>query len=154
MPAPKGNQHAKGHGKGRPSKFNKLDLKKVKKVAAKGWTNEEMADFFEVALSTWNKWKVDFVDFSDALKEWKTEADERIERSLYERALGYSHPEEKIFQHNGEALRVNTRKQYAPDPTSMIFWLKNRQPEKWRDKVDVESRQDIHIHMPDKAKDF
>jgi hypothetical protein len=154
MPAPKGNQHAKGNKGGRPSKFKHLDLSKVKKVASKGWTNEEMADFFEVALSTWHKWRVDFVEFSDALKEWKAEADSRVERSLYERALGYSHPEEKIFNNNGEALRVSTTKHYAPDPTSMIFWLKNRQPEQWRDKVDVESRQDIHIHMTDKAKDF
>lgn len=123
---------------GRPSKFKELDLEKVKKVASKGWTDLEMADFFEVAESTWYKWKVDFPDFSEALRLWKQEADERVERSLFERATGYTHAEEKIFNDGGEPMRVETRKHYPPDTTAAIFWLKNRNPEQWRDKTETE----------------
>lgn len=123
---------------GRPSKFTHLDLAKVKVVAGKGWTDDEMADFFEVHRATWYRWKAEFEEFCDALKEWKDEANARVERSLYERALGYSHPEDKIFNDSGEAMVVPTIKHYPPDTTAAIFWLKNRNPAEWRDKQELE----------------
>lgn len=125
--------------KGRPSKFDTLDLKQVEKVARRGWTDADMADFFGVTERTWNNWKVAHDTFFQSLKEWRAEADERVERSLYERATGYSHPEDKIFNDGGEPLVVPTRKHYPPDTTAAIFWLKNRQPEKWRDKTEIEA---------------
>lgn len=122
---------------GRPSKKTTLDLKQVELLARKGWTDEEMASFFNVVRSTWSKWKAEDKAFSDTLKEWKDEADERVERSLYERALGYSHPEDKIFNNQGEAMVVPSIKTYAPDTTACIFWLKNRKTKDWRDKLDL-----------------
>jgi hypothetical protein len=123
---------------GRPTKFDKLDLDQVKSLATRGWTDQEMADHFKVARSTWSKWKIEHPEFSDTLKDWKDEADKRVERSLYERALGYNHPQDKIFNDSGKPLIVPTIKHYPPDTTAMIFWLKNRQPEDWRDKVETE----------------
>ncbi len=123
---------------GRPSKFNTIDLEKVKFLVLKGFTDKELAEFFEVNIDTWHEWKNAHPEFSDSLKDWKAEYDERVERSLVERAMGYSHPEEKIFCANGEIVRAECVKHYPPDPTSMIFWLKNRQPAKWRDKQEFE----------------
>lgn len=124
---------------GRPTKYTKIDLKKVALLAKKGWTDSEMFEFFGVASSTWYKWKGEHEEFSETLKDWKGEADKRVERSLYERACGYSHPEEKIFNNPGEKPTVvPTTKHYAPDPTSAIFWLKNRQPSEWKDKREHE----------------
>jgi hypothetical protein len=120
-------------GAGRPSKYDSLDLDKVSIVARKGWTDAEMASFFEVDVATWHRWKLKHVEFCDALKDWKTEADARVERSLYERATGYSCPEDKIFNNNGEEMIVHTTKHYPPDTTAAIFWLKNRDKENWRD---------------------
>jgi len=61
-----------------------------------------------------------------------------VVRSLFQRACGYSHPEDKIFQHEGNPVVVPTTKHYPPDATSAIFWLKNRDPANWRDKVEHE----------------
>lgn len=119
---------------GRPSKFDSLDLKKVQALASRGWTDAEMATFFEVDESTWTRWKEKHPEFCTSLKDWKIEADSRVERSLYERATGYSHPEDKIFNYEGTALVVPTIKHYPPDTTAGIFWLKNRKPDQWRDK--------------------
>jgi hypothetical protein len=124
--------------RGRPSKLDDLDREQVSKLALKGWTDSEMADFFEVTEQTWNNWKKKDPAFFESLKDWKAEFDERIERSLAERALGYSHPEDKIFNNNGRKLVVPTIKHYPPDTTACIFWLKNRQPDEWRDKHDHE----------------
>ena len=119
--------------RGRPSKFGTIDMRQVEVLARVGWTDAGMAEFFGVALSTWSEWKEKHGDFREALKDWKREADQRVERSLYERATGYSAPDEKIFMHEGKPVRVETTKHYPPDTTACIFWLKNRDKENWRD---------------------
>jgi hypothetical protein len=123
----------------RPSKFDSIDLSKVEQLAKRGWTDKEMSDFFEVNEATWNRWKDKHPEFCKSLKDWKLEADSKVERSLYERATGYKAPEDKIFNHNGEPMVVPTTKHYPPDTTAAIFWLKNRKKEEWRDKQEVEN---------------
>lgn len=123
---------------GRPSKFNGIDLSRVEILAKRGWTDADMAVFFGVCPKTWANWKDEHPTFLQALKDWKIEADARVERSLYERATGYSHPEDKIFNNEGKPLVVPTIRHYPPDTTACIFWLKNRQPERWRDRTEVE----------------
>jgi hypothetical protein len=68
---------------GRPSKFDGIDLKQVKALANKGWIDAEMAEFFKVDVSTWNRWKDAHPEFQESLKDWKSEADSKVERSLY-----------------------------------------------------------------------
>jgi hypothetical protein len=65
--------------------------------------------------------------------------DARVERSLFERAMGFEHASEKVFCNaKGEVSRADTRVKYAPDTQAAIFWLKNRQPKKWREKLEVQ----------------
>lgn len=128
-------------GRGRPSKFDGIDMDLVKLLAQRGWTDKEMAEAFKVTEATWTNWKKAHPDFFLSLKDWKVEADARVERTLYERATGYSHPEEKVFCSDGMVTVHETTKHYPPDPTSMIFWLKNRQPEAWRDKRELDVRE-------------
>ena len=53
---------------------------------------------------------------------------------MYQRACGYTHPEEQLFQFRGEVIRAKTTKHYPPDTEAAKFWLRNRHPGKWRDK--------------------
>lgn len=124
-------------GRGRPSKFDGIDLNQVRQLATRGWTDAEMAEFFLVNPDTWHEWKKAHPEFSESLKDWKIEADSKVERSLYERATGYEHEEDKIFQYEGRPVVVPTVKHYPPDTPAAIFWLKNRQPDKWRDKQEL-----------------
>lgn len=123
---------------GRPSKYQPEVAEQAYKLCLLGATDKEMADFFGVAESTFHLWKKEHKEFSEALKRGKIIADANVAKSLYHRALGYSHPEDKIFNDNGEPLIVPTTKHYPPDPTAAIFWLKNRKPAEWRDKRDVQ----------------
>ena len=128
---------------GRPTSFKEEYIDMAYKLCLLGATDKEMADIFEVALSTFNLWKLKNKYFSDSLKKGKQFADANVSSRLYERAMGYSHSEDKIFNDSGIPLVVPTTKHYPPDTVAAIFWLKNRQPAKWRDKQDIEHSGEI-----------
>ena len=125
---------------GQPTKFNPEVERLIMFLAAEGMTDGKMAGIIGVTEQTFNNWKKAHPKFFESLKEVKKTADEKVERALYERAQGYSHPEEKIFSNNGVVVRADTTRHYPPDPTSMIFWLKNRQPDKWADKKEFDGK--------------
>ena len=132
----KGQPVKKGPG-GRPTKYKPEFCDQARKLCALSATDAQIADFFGVSEVTINSWKGKNPEFLKSLKESKEQQDTKVERSLFERAMGYSHPETKVFCQNGEVTEVDTRKHYPPDTTAMIFWLKNRQPAKWRERQEV-----------------
>jgi hypothetical protein len=122
----------------RPTKFKPEFVGQAVKLAKLGATDIEIADFFDVDARTLYRWKGEHEAFCQALKAGKTEADERVERSLYARANGYEHDEVDIRVVGGEIIQTPIRKFYPPDTTACIFWLKNRKAAEWRDKVEQE----------------
>jgi len=118
---------------GRPPKYTPEHCETVKKLVMLGAKHTEIADFLDVSTKTIYQWKVDHPEFRDSINLTKEQYDERVVRSLCERAQGYTCKEEKVFNVNGELKTKTVNKHYPPDPTSMIFWLKNRQPDEWRD---------------------
>lgn len=132
--------------RGQPSKFEKVkDI--VIRLAKYGLTDKQMAEIIGVTEQTVNNWKKANPSFFESLKSEKEIADAKVERSLFERATGYSHAEDKIFNDNGQALVVSTIKHYPPDTTAAIFWLKNRKPAEWRDRQDIEHSGGISIKV-------
>lgn len=126
---------------GRPTKYKEEYATTVVKHAMLGVTNEELARVvFEVPLKTLERWISRHEDFRGALKRGREEADTGVAASLYRRALGYSHDAEKIFYDPKTAAvtKVKFTQRYAPDTIACIFWLKNRRPDLWRDKQNVE----------------
>lgn len=121
-------------GRGRPSKFKPEFIRQAKLLANKAFTDAEVAEFFEVPRQTLYRWLSERPDFRDALKLGKEESDNRVERSLFERAVGYRHPDTHISNYQGVITLTPFEKHYPPDSTACIFWLKNRRPETWRDK--------------------
>jgi len=119
---------------GRPTSYQPEYAKQAEKLCQLGATDEDLADFFEVSIRTISNWKVSQPEFLQALKGGKETADERVERSLYHKAVGYTHDAVKIFQHQGTVIEAPYREHIAPDTTAAIFWLKNRRPDLWRDR--------------------
>lgn len=122
---------------GQPSKFDKANMKAAEMLYKKGCTDKEVSYALDVTETTLNNWKVAHSEFFETLKDWKKDADSRVERSLYERATGYSCKETKLFCHEGMIISEDIVKNYPPDTTAMIFWLKNRNQREWRDKTEV-----------------
>lgn len=122
----------------RSSNYNKqIHCNSVNRLAAKGFTEQEIADLMGISLRTLNYWKEKHPEFLQALKEGKEVPDDAVERSLFERATGYEHEDTYFSNYQGEVTATTYQKHYPPDPTSMIFWLKNRRPERWRDKQEL-----------------
>lgn len=122
--------------RGRPSKYREEFNTQAKKLCLLGATNKDLAKFFEVTESTLGLWITQYPDFSDALKEGRQLADARVGESLFQRAIGYSHPDVHVSNYQGLVTLTPITKHYPPDPTSMIFWLKNRRPDLWRAQPD------------------
>jgi hypothetical protein len=123
---------------GRPSKYKPEYVEQARKLCKLGATDSELADFFEVSLSTLSLWKVEHQEFSESLKIGKDEADKRVEDALYNRAMGYSHEDSDIRVIDGKVVVTPLIKHYPPDTTAAIFWLKNRKQKDWRDLKAVE----------------
>jgi hypothetical protein len=149
---PEKNQKEVG---GRPSLYHPQYNEQVEKLCKLGATDKELADFFEIAESTLNLWKHAHPAFMESIKRGKRLADANVAERLYQRAMGFEHDSEEIkVVSDGQGLgssieRVPIRKIYPPDTTAAIFWLKNRQPEKWRDKVDVDANVNANVSLTD-----
>lgn len=123
---------------GRPTEFKPEYVEQARKLCTLGATDIELADFFGVSDRTIYRWQAAYEEFCQALKAGKDAADERVERSLYHKAVGYSFDAVKIFQHQGEIVTANYREHVPPSDTAAIFWLKNRRKDDWRDKQEHE----------------
>src|SRR5918995_4001903 len=87
----------------------------AEKLCRLGATDAELADHFGVSVSTINAWKTRHIDFLASLKGGKTEADDRVERALYHRAVGYSHEVEKPMVIDKEVRIVTYTERMPPD---------------------------------------
>lgn len=133
--------------RGRPTRYKPEFIEQVYDLTAHGYTDKELAKFFKVKERTLYRWKNKYDDFCQAIKRGKYEFDtDKVVSSLLRRALGYQYEEKtqglsKPDPETGERELITVKvvtKQMPPDPTSMIFWLKNRQPDEWRDKQSTE----------------
>lgn len=101
---------------------SKWEQVKDKLILVEGWardglTDEQIANNLGISKDTFYKYKKNYADFSDSLKKGKEVIDYEVENALLKNAL-------------------------SGNITAQIFWLKNRKPKQWKDKVNVESSED------------
>lgn len=129
-------------------------LLRVEGWARDGLTDEQIARNMGVAYSTFRDWIGKFSALSASLKKGKAPVDIEVENALLKRATGYTVKLKKPIKVKttkritGKGEVTEERIEYAdeeqyipPDTTAQIFWLKNRRPEKWRDKRDEAPQQ-------------
>ena len=120
---------------GRPTKYNpKKHPRAAYKLSLLGMTHEEMADILCIDISTLYDWKSKYHEFSEGLQGGGALADADIAASLYERAKGYSHDEEKVFCFQGEIIKETVTRHYPPDTGAAVHWLAIRQGKKWKNE--------------------
>lgn len=119
-------------------------------LCLEGWARDglrdaDIADRIGISTVTLYEWMKKYPNISNALKRGKEPVDIEVENSLLRRALGYKYKEvtkERVFDKEADdyyfIVTKEVTKEVAPDVTAQIFWLKNRKPEQWRDKRDVD----------------
>jgi hypothetical protein len=132
---------------GRPTLYKPIYAVQAEAFCILGSDNEMLAEMFEVSLSTIHEWRNKYPEFSDAIKGGKIAADAQVASSLFKTAIGANYTEEERMVSDGQGgtEKVVLRKQDSPSVTAQIFWLKNRQPKFWKDKV--EFQQDINLNV-------
>lgn len=128
---------------GQPTSYKEEYNEQARKLCLLGYIDIELASFFNVCEATINNWKKEYPKFLESIKKGKEVADMEIVESLRNRAIGMTIQSEKAFkiktgQYTEEIEIVTVNEGVAPDPASMFFWLKNRQPNKWRDKQEID----------------
>jgi hypothetical protein len=132
--APLGNQRARGNGGGgRKSVYTPKLAAVAHRCCERGMTDIEVADILGIGLATLYRWKLDHPAFARVFKLGKAAADDRVERSLYSRAIGYDYIAEKatMTRHGQKTMRY--RQHIPPDTAAAVWYLKNRRPDRWRD---------------------
>jgi hypothetical protein len=125
---------------GQPTRFRPEMVERARALAEEGKTNPEIAAALDVSPRSMMYYQKRHGEFGAAVKAGKALSDQKVVVSLYQRACGYSHPETDIRVVEGKIVQTEIVKHYPPDPTSMIFWLKNRQPDKWQDRMELSGR--------------
>lgn len=120
--------------RGRPLKYDPAFVQIARDMCANGATDYDLAQEFEVDTTTIWRWQTRYPDFSNALKVQKGEFNERVKRSLAQRAVGYTYRAVKITSYEGEVTMTEYDEHVPPDPGAAKLWLTNREPEEWRDK--------------------
>lgn len=135
----------------RPSKYEshvKPKLNLVESWARDGLVDEQIAHNLGINVSTLYDYKKKYPEFTEALKNGKDDIDVMVENSLLKRALGYTY-DEVTLEGGVETKRVV--KEVQPDTTAQIFWLKNRRPQAWRDKqeIDMNANVEYSVKLPE-----
>jgi len=122
---------------GRPTKYKEEFCDRAFDFALVGMTDGEIAGALKIDEATLYRWKNAQPELCDAIKRGRDRYDnEVVETALRQRAAGYDYQEEVMTR---EGPSVITKRFHGSD-TAAIFWLKNRQPERWRDRVETDIR--------------
>lgn len=124
-------------------------LIKIEGWARDGLIDKQIAENIGVAYSTFREWVKKFPALSAALKKGKEVVDRQVENALFKSAVGYEYTEiTKELTDSGMKVTKRVTKQVAPNPTSAIFWLKNRKPDEWRDKKETQVSGEMSVNNP------
>jgi hypothetical protein len=118
---------------GRPSGYKSAYVDQAFKFCLLGLDDRRIAELLGTSRAGLNRWKRSYPRFRDAFERGRDGADAAIAGALYKRAIGYSHPAEKIHVlKDGTVVRVPYIQHYPPDTPALNFFLANRQRDLWR----------------------
>ena len=135
---------------GRPTEYKEEYCEQAERLCKLGATDKDLASFFDVCEATINNWKTDYPEFLESIKAGKILADVKVANNLFEGCTDRVVTEQQAFKlktvewKDGKKIEtekieiVELEKVIPADFRNQQFWLKNRNPERWREKTDIE----------------
>ena len=124
-------------------------LLQIEGWAREGLVERQICHNIGISERTFSTWKERFPAITSALKRGKAPVDFKVENALLKSALGHKETVRTAIkvktekQKVGEGKIVEEHIEYVdeevyipPQVVAQIFWLKNRRPDKWKDKVE------------------
>ena len=132
------------HAGGRPSILTDKIKEIILNLAPMGLSNVEIADMLGVHEATFYRWLQADPEFCESFKYEKSFGDAKVTQAMYKAACGDVVTVERHegIDANGNIVDKTVTKQHKPDITAAKFWLSNRQPDKWKDKVETTIKAD------------
>ena len=127
--------------RGRPTKYKKEYIQEAKELTLLGYDSVRLAKHFGVHPSTFEEWKAKNKSFRETIQDAKDRYDSaQVENSLLKRAVtGYTITEVKVEEdREGRKKTTKTTREVPADTRAQMFWLSNRNPNRWRNKSKVE----------------
>jgi hypothetical protein len=113
---------------GRPTKYKEAFNDQVFEMALLGLSDSQMANILGITEQTLNNWKTEHPMFFESLTQGKENADGKVAKAMYKRALGLTIIEEALTK-DGQIVQL--RKELPPDTPAAKHWLANRQRKLW-----------------------
>ena len=113
---------------GRPTKYKEAFNDQVFEMALLGLSDSQMANILGITEQTFNNWKTEHPMFFESLTQGKENADGKVAKAMYKRALGLTIIEEALTK-DGQIVQL--KKELPPDTPAAKHWLANRQRRLW-----------------------
>jgi len=115
----------------------------AEKHGRNGLNDKQIAKKLNISVGTFYEYLKEFPEFSDAVKRGKRKVDIEVENALLKRALGFEFmevtTEADIVDNKPVATKTKqTKKYFPPDVGAAMNWLKNRLPDEWREKTEID----------------
>lgn len=129
------------------SKYKPEYAEQMRKMFLLGLRDVDVCGILGIGVQCLADWRHRYPEVAEATKNGKAVADAEVAASMYDLACGYSHPDIHISKNSktGAVEFTPFMKHYKPDVVAQIFWLKNRQRDKWKDRQDVNVTGDPEI---------
>lgn len=135
---------------GRPTRYMPEFCEEAQKICLlMGATDKDLSEHFGVSRDTIIEWKKRYPDFSDSIKAGKAGADMEVANALYKSAVGFTRKVQKVVSTADGVETVEFEQYFPPNFVAAFIWLKNRNPERWRDKIEV---QQTGLSMAERAE--
>ena len=126
---------------GRPTKWKPEFMEQGKELVLSGFTHVKLAKFFKITTETLYQWIKENREFSDTLGKARDDYQTgKVEKSLHRRANGFRYTERiREPDESGKMVVVReTSRMALPETPAIIFVLKNRKGERWKDRTEVD----------------
>lgn len=125
-----------------------------------GWTRDglvidQIAENLGISKTTLYSYMKKYPELSERLKKGKEISDYQVENELFKKAVGFTRKEKRpvkikeVEYSEGKRVKETERIEmveeevyYPPELGAQVFWLKNRRPDKWKDKVEAKMEQE------------